>query len=368
MAAWEHPTYGTLMRNGEVDRVFGRVRGKGIVFSAGGSAQFIFVTVGASRKYPNEVTREVVKYCYSPDADANQAMAQSHATGALVRVRIAPNGGSDTYDWGHGRIVELCERHAASGTNRFVLAHVPKEEAAADDETRTKRLRSADLPPRSDSDDVMLVDVGDTSQAAGGANNGMARRSSDAVPTAVETVVDGVVFHSLLERRHAAMLTALGLAWTREALTVHGVRLGDGSVVSYTPDFLVTPEDPRAPLVLLEIKPRYPYDDEMAKCSGVCAQLRTTIALLYNTTFSCPFAERATRRGAQGDYVHADAVRGMLWSWDGAGVRFDAEAAYAECPERGCGVYARVAPYDTRFHTPVVVAAYAAASETVVAK
>jgi hypothetical protein len=368
-SSWEHPVYGTLLRNGDIDRIFGRVRGKGITFTAGQAAQSIFVTVGASCKYPNEVTREVVRYCHSPHADANQAMAQAHATGALVRVRVAPDGGTDTYDWGSGRIVELRERHAASGKNRFVLEHVPEETAGAPEAARVKRPRAADPPPRSDSDDVMLVQVGETSShdADDVGDGGEGDLGGDgAAPTAVETVVDGVVFHSLLERRHATMLTALGLAWTRAAPTLHGVHLGDGHVVSYTPDFLVTPKDPNTPIVLLEIKPRYPYDDEMAKCAAVCAQLRATIALLYNTTFACPFAARAARRGTQGDYVHADAVRGMLWSWDGTGVRFDAEAAYAECPERGAGVYARVALYDARFHTPTVVAAYAAAAETVV--
>ena len=122
---------------------------------------------------------------------------------------------------------------------------------------------------------------------------------------------EGVQFDSLLERRHSVMMTQLRIPWTRNVWTFHQIRLADGSLVSYTPDFVVRLPEP----CLVEIKPRYPYDDELRKCEAACRQMAgaMSVLLLFHTDFRCPFE---VSRQQHASYEHSDGVRGMRYSWD----------------------------------------------------
>lgn len=64
---------------------------------------------------------------------------------------------------------------------------------------------------------------------------------------AIPTKYAGVQFRSRLEARHAAYWDLIEQAWKYEPLDLHG----------YIPDFLIETFNPRAPLILVEIKPGY---------------------------------------------------------------------------------------------------------------
>lgn len=322
-----HEIYGKRLTRVEETELFGSARGKGIHL-VDGVVQWIYVTVGARQRYPNSVSRDVVRYCYSPVDRANAAMKAAYEQGRAFRVRVAPDAATSTYYWGTAKVVGLRElvEHDHAIYERYVLERVRDEDAEDD--------------------------------AADAAAPREKRARTDGAPTrAVQTSVDGVQYDSLLERRHAAVFDALGVEWTRSAPTFHDLAITGGRVVSYTPDFvLYAAADGGAP-AYVEIKPRYPYDDEILKCTGACAQTRATFYLLYNTRFVVPFASRAEGDG-QGDYAHHEGVRGLRFSWDAHArhVRVAHDVAYvAE------GLAVRETPDDARFRDARVIAALGAA-------
>ena len=94
--------------------------------------------------------------------------------------------------------------------------------------------------------------------------------------------------------------------------------MGSGRIVSYTPDFVVDIPYTNAytQTYLIEIKPCYPYDDEIRKAMGAVEKLKVMpLFLFYNTEFTCPFAERWTGSG-HGDYRHDAGVRALKFSWN----------------------------------------------------
>ncbi|RPF81768.1 MAG: hypothetical protein CBC65_001895 [Rhodothermaceae bacterium TMED105] len=142
-------------------------------------------------------------------------------------------------------------------------------------------------------------------------------KTSDNGLMEMDSYVKNIEFDSHLERCHAVMMSLLGIKWSRYAPTVPGIELGSGRIVSYTPDFVVDiPNGVYTQTYMIEIKPQYPYDDEIRKAIGACAKMKVMpLFLFYNTQFCTPFASRWTGHG-HGDYKHHNGIRGIKFSWD----------------------------------------------------
>ena len=352
MPVVDHPIYGRRLTHAESKEMFGDASRKGIVLAPGGGVKYVYATLGASSKYKNEVTRDVVKYCYSPAAADNMAMDEAFRRGDSIPVKVVPNHGTDTYYWGHGKIVSKddvvymgnCPR------NRYVIERVtsPEELAATAasspsaapveaEEESSVTLRST----RSTAGKRRIVEDDDNDDNADKEDNNTERarpavvarvenrlNTRTLVPADIVRAIQEVEFDSLLEKRHAAMMTRLGLRWNRVPPTIHEVCLSDGTMHSYNPDFRVLPrirpgsakpyEGEEARPFVIEIKPRYPYDDEIRKCTETVAQLGTSVVLFYGGSphFGMPFDHRPAVSGMQGSYAHADGVRGIRFSWE----------------------------------------------------
>lgn len=348
-ATMQHETYGKRLTRSEEIQLFGQARGRGIQLASDGSVAWIYVTVGARMRYPNAVTRDVVRYCYSPVDRANAAMKKAYEQGHAFRVRVAPDAATNTYYWGRAKVVQLQEliEHNASTFERYVLERV-REDEEKEEGGATSSSMSLDALATAATHAIHTTKRARVEEET--------PKASSAHPVAVQvTTADGVTFDSLLERKHAVMLTALGVRWTRNAPTFHDIVVTHERVVSYTPDLVLYTA--HEGVVYVEIKPRYPYDDELLKCMGACELTRAPFYLMYNTRFVPPFSPRAEGHG-QGDYAHHEGVRGIRFAWDGDRVRVTHDVAYA--PE---GLAARERVEDARFYDARVLAAYAAADK-----
>ena len=179
--------------------------------------------------------------------------------------------------------------------------------------------------------------------------------------------VEGVDFHSHLERSHALLLTLLGIEWKRdETPTANAVDLGD-YVSTYTPDLTLYDTVSEPPVArLVEIKPRYPYDEEIQKAVEMVRNVRIPLVLLYNTTFRSPFCARPPHANRQGKYEHADGVRGMQFSYNWTTGRVDVEydVAYSFCPKTSkARLMARTQVNDPRFDNPYLDTLYGIVAE-----
>jgi hypothetical protein len=114
-----------------------------------------------------------------------------------------------------------------------------------------------------------------------------------------ETRYLGILYRSVLEARHAVFMTTLGVDFSYEPVSIHGAG------TTYTPDFYLPAQN-----LFVEIKPCFPYIDEMVKCQNV-SRKGFQIALLYGTNWTPPFA-RCESSGKR-EYRHSNAIRGMLW-------------------------------------------------------
>lgn len=325
----------------------------GIVYTPDSHVRWIMIKVGVGQKYPNDVKRNTIHYCHGPDAKAHESMTETYRSGKSIKVKVVADGSPVTYLWGSGRIVELNETFHDAQTNRSVRRYI------------LERVES---------------DEGEMDQGA----------ESDGVPlkfprkraySAIQTSVDGVLYDSLLERRHALMMKELGIRFQRPAFTFHDVILTGGRTSSYTPDFVVYPVDPesgRTTCLLLEIKPRYPYDDELYKAMCACRTSLLPVVIFFNTSFRCPFEARPEPNG-HGDYGHSDGVRGILFSWSeqqnrvvtshdvayrAHDIPIERTYGFVSLERRVCGGIGprTYTPEDACFSHPAVVSAYECAS------
>jgi hypothetical protein len=261
----------------------------GIVYTNQSVVAWLTTKVGAGQSYPNEVSRDVIRYCYGPDKLAHQSMTRMWQEGLTFKIKVIPDKSTATYLWGTGKITVLEEVFNEPATNkmyqRYVIARVPEAD-------------------------------GDTGDAPDGGPAVKRPRG------AVETTVDGVVYDSICERRHKCVMEHLGIPYKRTAWTFHDIHLSaTARTCSYTPDYIAYPRNPitgATECLLMEIKPRYPYDQEIERAMGAVAQSRIPLVILFNTVFRCPFDVRPETPGEQGKYEHADGVRGIRLEWSSA--------------------------------------------------
>ena len=346
-----HPQYGQRLTRSQKVTLFGDSHAddhKGIV-QRDGKVVWILVQTGEKQTYPNEVTPTHVKYCYSKDGKANNAMKRAYEAGYPFMVKVVPDKSPDTYLWGYGVIDVLQEDHESNGRmyRRFVI-------------TRDETARSPIYVPTP----VVAPVTAPVFVPTNGEPKPKRHCVSGAVVNTLE-FMEEVQFDSHLEKRHAAMMTALNIRWSRTTPTIHGVELGSGTIVSYTPDFVVDiPNGIITQTYLIEIKPCYPYDDEIRKCVEACTQMKVVpLFLFYNSDFRCPFAERWNGSG-HGDYAHDKGVRALKFSWNShlERVIIEHDAAYTASllPDGTVvgGIDTRISVQDTRFNNDMVNKAY----------
>lgn len=371
MTTPHHPEYGQRLTRSQKVTLFGESHDddyKGIV-QREGKVVWILVKTGAQQTYPNEVTSTHVKYCYSRDGKANTAMKRAYESGHSFIVKVVPDKAPDTYLWGYGIIEQLQEDYESNGRmyRRFVIKRslassttavepVVAPPCVAPSIALPVAIPVAPSIPPSE----ILADVSERDPK---------RQCGSGAVLSIERLMEGVQFDSHLEKRHAAMMTALNINWSRTAPTIHGIELGSGATVSYTPDFVVDiPNGVITQTYLIEIKPCYPYDDEIRKCMGACKQIKVMpLFLFYNSDFRCPFAERWNGSG-HGDYAHHSGVRAMKFSWNSQVQRviIEHDAAYvASILSDGsvvAGIDTRISIGDTRFDNEIVNKAYSIAN------
>ena len=121
-------------------------------------------------------------------------------------------------------------------------------------------------------------------------------------------------------------MVSLGMHVNLYVPTVHGIDVRMPRRVAYTPDLVVT--TPKGQKIVVEIKPRYPYDVEIRRCIGYVEQLPCyALVLLFNTMFGSPFAG-VPPDDEQGSYDHADCVRGIMFRCSGGAVEIEHNVAY----------------------------------------
>lgn len=384
-----HPIYGEKLSHQRKGELFGNERSdayKGIV-QRNGRVAWILVKTGAQQTYPNEVTTNCIKYCYSTtDGKANAAMRKAHETGDAFAVKVVADKSPDTYFWGEGKVSVPQEDHEHNGRmyRRFVIVRATSEELAEDGARAAAGEEPAvEEEPEPPAKRACIVKAPDPAlrelelqglqglqglqqlREVQGLQEGQEVQGLQQELKALQESVHGVEFDSHLERCHAVLMSQLHIPWSRTTPTIHGISLGNGRIVSYTPDFIVELDGRPC---LLEIKPRYPYDDELRKATGACAQLKVMpLFLFYNTEFRAPFAELWAGSG-QGDYRHHDGVRAIkfTWSFELKRVVVEHDAAYAadEIEGRVSGsIDVRRVLGDQRFHLPQLLEAYRRTAE-----
>ena len=384
-----HPEYGTELTRRERASLFGPGGAddyRGVV-QREGKVAWILVRTGAGEAYPNEVTRESIRYCYSTkDGKANSAMRRAFQTQQDFLVKVAPDGGPSTFFWGRGQVEVLQEDHVHRGRSyrRFVIVRSAAATQAAATQaaaTQAAATQAAATQAAATQADVADLSCPETLEGSEGSITSLSeislcrskrsnedsseddakRARMDPELAALRHVLRSHTFDSLLERRHAAMMTLLRMTWTRDCVTFHNVGSG-----SYTPDFTVdTFHGGITQTYLVAIKPCYPYDDELSTCEAARRRLQTTpVALLYTSVFACPFADRAPR-GEQGEYAHHSGVRGLKFTWDSRMERVHVEhdVAYAMGSDGiGC-LDVRAGPEDAaRFCHSSLTSAYSVAA------
>ena len=306
----EHPVYGRKLTKAQQTEMFGDAGGRrGIVTSPDGRVKYIYVTVGAGSKYKNEVTRDIIKYCFSRAPLDNRPMMEAFTRGDLIPVKLVPNHSTETFYWGHGKVTATDDVYYMGMTpqSRFVIQRVVPE-----DETKEEEAPAPPSRPRKRQiveDDEEEREENQAPPTRTERMSSGSEPSSSLIPADVTRALSNVEFDSLLEKRHAAMMTRLGMRWSRVPPTIHNVSLSDGMSHSYNPDFRVLPRNrpPGTPLYcgeegrpfVIEIKPRYPYDDEIKKCTETVFQLGTTVILFYggSPSFVLPLSSARKSRG-----------------------------------------------------------------------
>ena len=290
-------SFGRLITKEEAKAIFGD-DGKGGIVVKDGKVHHIYATIGSGKKYPNEVNGDILKYCYSPSSVCNTAMKKAYDNNERIKIKLAPDRSTATYYWGDGLITTLKEviQHSGKEMCRFVI----------DRSTKKRRLDEDGIQKDIPLQDESLEQPTSTMDSVNPVNR--VSKFGDDVLDALHPVDPSD--WSLLEVKHALFMKFVGIPWQDDPPTFHFKKHG----IHYTPDFLVHLGSEKFRCIL-EIKPCYPYDSEIWKCTEACCNMGLPVILLYgggrNGQFHCPFKSKPEESGKQGSYAHADGVRGM---------------------------------------------------------
>ena len=310
-----HPTYGRRVASrGEAAALFPGGATGGVKLLPNGHVGSIFIDAASgsgTRRHTNTIEKDVIYYAHTTHVRAHRAMEAAFEQGQTIPVQIG-DGGTLGFFWGQARIEAMMGPDARLCYVLKRVQQTPEEEAA----------------------ELEKAPVVDPEQ----------------------------LFDSLLERRHAALMSELSVSFSRSNVPCYKVELSDG-VHSYTPDFLLYTADGAAQVI--EIKPCYPHDDELRRCEQVCRKARSTVFLMYGGTFTPPFSSRKRTRDELPTYPHADGVRGIKFSWCNTteGVVMEGDAGYYVDAEGRAGIDVRRVIGDGRFENERLQQAFAAAAK-----
>lgn len=287
----------------------------GVRLLANGRVGSIFISANPNRnpRYKNEISRDEILFCHTPQTRAHRAMEVAFEAKTPMPVQIS-DGSSLSYDWGDGVIAVMDD-----DSSRYVIRRQVADESEAK-ETEHEESEHEDE------------------------------------------------YDSLLEKRHATVMRLLGMEFCR---TKPGVARFDVQLPNedeqwhvYQPDFNIYNEDGTCDIV--EIKPRYPYDDEMRRCEQVAQQTRARVFLLYGTQMTVPFSCKKRKNGELPSYEHSEGIRGMLFQWDNdrKKVTVRGDAGYKKSAGAAGRLEVRTEIGDGSFENEELSAAFAAAAAT----
>lgn len=295
----------------------------GVRLLTNGRVGSIFISANPNRnpRYKNEIGEEEILYCHTPLPRAHRAMEAAFEAKTPLPVQIS-DGSSLSYDWGDGIIAVLNDQ-----SSRYVIRRQAAPEGCGDT----------------------------VSEAADGHGDRTSKVREDE-------------YDSLLEKRHAIVMRALGMEFCRSKPGVprYDVQLPNEEEKwhVYQPDFNIYNDDGSCDIV--EIKPRYPYDDEMRRCEQVAHQTRARVFLLHGTQMTIPFSCKKRKNGELPSYEHAEGIRGMLFQWDNdkKKVTVRSDVGYSKVQGAAGRLEVRTEIGDSAFENEELSAAFESAAAT----
>ena len=277
--------YGVPMSKAKKALIFGEVHQRGIV-RTGNEVKSIKVILDSSKRYPNQVNKNDIRYCLCKSNDDDNLAMRRTTTPFPVHVV----SGNKDYYWGDGLVDNkkddvICW-HGTHHTRFFIY----KAESAVQ------------------STEVTVA-------------------QPDTRLFSHETYYNNTWFDSHLEACHAVYMDVLSVKWKPQPIQINDIQLPEefgGGTVVYIPDFSVHFPDH---IIYLEIKPAFPYAIEEFKCMALCQETKNDVVLLYNKNFT-PFS--ATIPDENRSYMHSSAIRGLRYSCVNGSIS-STEVAWAFC-------------------------------------
>lgn len=280
----------------------------GVAVNKEDESVLIKIIHGASRQYPNDVKGTKIKYCSPPQKRYVDVIKKCNTVGSPIRVLLCAGSNGD-YDNGY-YFVTGEESHVSRGKTylRFVLERCLTQKADVSTYVApSPPTLSAPLPPPPPSMDHDHDD-------------------SDPAPPAkrmcmsTETFYNDVWYDSRLEARHGILWDKLGVTHKdHHAGSIPYTQKSSGTTHYYYPDAqlydcIINGE--KFGMVYVEIKPKYPYDEELRKCEEAVKNTRTPFLLFYGDMCN-PFGLEPEHQMKL--YGHGRGTRALFFTGSGEG-------------------------------------------------
>lgn len=273
----------------------------------------VIISKGKRGGYANEILSESkIAFVESPNRVANRILENMIGTTETARMHMVYN--AEDFDYGAVKVIGVDHN---SGQRRFIME---KSNASEDmliqhrscvtcdhDIQNSSSAESADtksLSKRQLEMDVETDDLPTKRVCASVARN---------LSMTPKWNFNGFHYDSKLESRHACFFESLNIQYSPHCITVT-LRQGDKET-HYTPDFYL--ENIGANGMHIEIKPKYPHEEEWLKAELMATTFKVDVLLLYgNFPSGMPYANEdrsVTSVSERRHYSHSDSIRGILW-------------------------------------------------------
>tara|TARA_B100001540_G_C15726850_1_gene605730 strand:- start:100 stop:1269 length:1170 start_codon:yes stop_codon:yes gene_type:complete len=354
-----HRLYGRRMRShAETREVFGEVADSkeqgGVRKTRQGVVGMILVY--NKSKYPNVIERDTISYCFPPAIDKKVAMQHAYHDQTAFRVMIQ-DGRPLGYDWGLATIKSVDNTRKRYDIVRIEEHPHGLQQSEATEPEPAKATgpepTTASAEPTTATTTMATTTMMVTTESAESAEPTTTVATAQAYgiwnKNHFEIFDRNTRYDSALEWRTSILMETLGISFIAKGIPHFGVKY-QGAGHDYTPDFTLYDAIDGSPTDL-EIKPQFPYDDELRKCEQVVAQRHTPMVLMYGEpTIACFSADAGKHSG----YEHARGMRGIRFDWDQSKQRvvISHDAAFACEPADGSrpGIRVRSRPDDDTDH------------------
>lgn len=315
----------------------------------------VIISTGKRGGYANEILSESkIAFVESPNRVANRILESMIGTAEVTRMHVVYN--SEDFDYGTVKVIGVDHN---DGERRFIMEKSDVLESTEpyatasvchqSDNWSTEPTTSSS-PKRQLEVDVKTDDP--PTKRMYTANN---------LSITPKWNFDGFCYDSKLESRHACFFDALNIAYSPHCMTVT-LRHGDKEV-HYTPDFYLGNIGERG--MHVEIKPKYPHEEEWFKAELMATTFKTDVLLLYgNFPSGMPYANEdrnAAKVSERRHYSHSDSIRGILWRGK-EGTRTEGVVWGIDKDTTRPIVMYRASHTDDRWKSPILEAAYATAA------